>query len=51
MFNSRKFIKQLLFISLTLPLLSISLGGHAANKSENTKVEKSKKTEKTQQKK
>jgi len=51
MLNSKKLIKQLIFISLALPLLSISLSGHAANKSENTKVEKSKKAEKKQHKK
>jgi septal ring factor EnvC (AmiA/AmiB activator) len=51
MLNSKKLIKQLLLISLALALSSISLGGHATNKSENTKVEKSKKTEKIQHKK
>ncbi|MBP7881683.1 MAG: peptidoglycan DD-metalloendopeptidase family protein [Candidatus Methylopumilus sp.] len=51
MFNSKKLIKQIQLISLVIPLLSISLGIHAANKSENTKVEKSNKAEKTQHKK
>ncbi len=51
MLNSKKLIKQLLLISLALALSSISLSGHATNKSENTKVEKSKKTEKIQHKK
>lgn len=51
MFNSKRLIKQIQLISLVIPLLSISLGIHAANKSENTKIEKSKKAEKTQHKK
>jgi len=51
MFNSKKLIKQIQLMSLVIPLLSISLEIHAANKSENTKVEKSKKAEKTQHKK
>ncbi len=51
MFNSKRLIKQIQLISIVVPLLSISLGIHAANKSENTKIEKSKKAEKTQHKK
>ncbi|MEY3651708.1 MAG: hypothetical protein RLZZ351_1073, partial [Pseudomonadota bacterium] len=51
MLNSKILIKQLLLVSLALALSSISLGGYATNKSENTKVEKSKKTEKIQHKK
>lgn len=51
MFNSKRLIKQIQLISIVVPLLSTSLGIHAANKSENTKIEKSKKAEKTQHKK